>query len=107
MTSEQVEYNRIKNFWYAYEALAGDVQKLGKGIELAIEMQKKTMTEAIFLLEKRGVQACREFRYCLVKSESTQDKFFSHPLTLQKLAILMLTFLKVRDNKSLQNLIDN
>ena len=43
--SEEVEYNRIKNFWYAYEALAGDVQKLEKGIELAIEMQKKTMTE--------------------------------------------------------------
>jgi len=91
---EEVEYNRIKNFWYAYEALAGDVQKLDQGIELAIEMQKKTMTEAIFLLEKRGVQACKEFRYCLVKSESTQEKFFSHPLTLQKLAILMLTFLK-------------
>ncbi len=45
--SEEVEYNRIKNFWYAYEALAGDVQKLEKGIELAIEMQKKTMTEGI------------------------------------------------------------
>jgi len=102
LMTDGFEYNRIKNFWYAYETLSGDLQKLEKGIEMAIDMQKKTMNEALFLIEKRNIFTFEDFRYCLIKSENIQEKIFNHPLTLQKLAILMLTFFKEQRKNDIQ-----
>jgi hypothetical protein len=41
-----------------------------EGIELAKEFQKNLMQEAQYLIEKKAVIPCQEFRYALIKSDT-------------------------------------
>lgn len=50
---------------------------------MAIEFQKALITEANFLLEKKAILPCSDFRYVNISSDTLQEKkFFSHPFSL-------------------------
>jgi CDC45-like protein len=58
------------------------------------------MNEAIYLIEKKAISSCSQFRYCIINNSSNQEKYFHHPLTIQKLGILVMSFFKVQSHPS-------
>eukprot|EP00808_Paulinella_micropora_P021793 g56480.t1 len=79
-----------RNFWFAYDSLSSkNIKLFTRGIEMAIETQKAIVRQASAIIQKKTVQSSGPFRY-VVLEDSPDQKFFSHTLSLSKLALFMV-----------------
>ncbi|EGR33194.1 hypothetical protein IMG5_206854 [Ichthyophthirius multifiliis] len=92
---------RISNFWWAYEALqTGCCKMIMKGIEQAILFQKALVNEAKFTIERDLITSCSDFRFVKLNNDTnTQNVYFQHPYSLQKLAVFLMDIYKEKVKK--------
>lgn len=88
----------IRNFYTAFEALDySATAKLKHGIQLAMKQQQVIIHEASTIISHRQVRTGRRFRYVVLRHSSDLAWLSSHPVSLSKLALLLVEAL--RNNK--------
>ena len=80
----------IKNFYYAFDALDySHVDKLGRGIGIAMKQQQVILSEATMILSHRLLRYGRRFRYVVLRKGSDRDWLAGHACSLTKLALFL------------------
>lgn len=80
----------ILNFYYAFEALdTRGVEKLRRGISLAMKQQHVILTESTTILAHRLLRYGRRFRYVVLRNGSEVAWLAGHPFSLAKLALFI------------------
>lgn len=94
--SEEKVSERSKNFWLAFDALnLNQIALLQEGFNMALEFQKALVNESIYLIDKKEILSTRNYKYAILKSETLHEqKFFQHPHSLQKLALMLMDIYK-------------
>ncbi|KAL6070209.1 DNA replication initiation factor cdc45 [Balamuthia mandrillaris] len=93
-----------QNFWDAFDALAVqpnpsqafELERLNlKGIETAIELEKAVIRQGAAIIEKKIIVQAGPLRYLLLK-QTPDLHFFTHPLSLSKLALFLVEYMNER-----------
>ncbi|CAK81557.1 unnamed protein product (macronuclear) [Paramecium tetraurelia] len=92
---------KFQNFFCALDTLGSKSDDLfQQGVQMALEFQAALVDEANNLIENNELYPCKHFRYGILKNESPQQKkFFQHPQSLQKLALLLMDIYKEKGYK--------
>jgi len=78
------------------------------GIELAKRTQQLIVEQGISFVEKNEVKPFSSFRYVCMNKDNTRDqKFFQHPLSLQKLGVFICQIYQAQGKKDLPILLAN
>lgn len=93
----------------AYKSLESTkAEYLKLGIELAKRIQQLIVEQGISFVEKQEVKPYRSFRYIMMTKNNTREqRFFSHPLSLQKLGTFICQVYQAQGKKDLPILIAN
>ncbi|EGC39154.1 hypothetical protein DICPUDRAFT_27471 [Dictyostelium purpureum] len=79
-----------QNFWEAYDSISSkNIDLLKIGLKQSIELQKEITRQVAAMIEKRSVILSGPFRYAFI-TESSELKYFIHPLALTKLGLFMM-----------------
>lgn len=74
------------NFWNAYRSLSSQSTILEEGIDEAIDLQCAIVRQVSSLIQRKDILQTSRYRVAFIKSDSTDLKYFTHPLSLSKLA---------------------
>lgn len=81
----------IDSFNTAYDALSGKSLKiLQKGLSLSMSLQRAVVQQAVTMVEKRGLTLFKHFRYAFIRSSETDERLFTQPMALRKLASFLI-----------------
>ncbi|CAM9144349.1 unnamed protein product [Choristocarpus tenellus] len=81
----------MDSFNTAYDALSGKSPALmQKGLELSMSLQKAVVHQAVSMIEKRALNLNKHFRYAFIRSNETDERLFTQPLALGKLAAFLI-----------------
>ncbi|KAM9955226.1 hypothetical protein ACTFIW_000726 [Dictyostelium discoideum] len=79
-----------QNFWEAYDSISNkNIDLLKIGLKQSIQLQKEITRQVTSMIEKRSVILSGPFRYAFI-TESSDLKYFIHPLALTKLGLFMM-----------------
>ncbi|KAN0034856.1 hypothetical protein ACTFIV_001389 [Dictyostelium citrinum] len=79
-----------QNFWEAYDSISNkNIDLLKIGLKQSIQLQKEITRQVSSMIEKRSVILSGPFRYAFI-TESSDLKYFIHPLALTKLGLFMM-----------------
>ncbi|KAK5576630.1 hypothetical protein RB653_007774 [Dictyostelium firmibasis] len=79
-----------QNFWEAYDSISNkNIDLLRTGLKQSIQLQKEITRQVTSMIEKRSVILSGPFRYAFI-TESSDLKYFIHPLALTKLGLFMM-----------------
>lgn len=73
------------NFWNAYRSLSSTSNILEEGIDEAIDLQSAIVRQVSSLIQRKDVLQMGRYRVAFIK-DTTDLKYFMHPLALSKLA---------------------
>ncbi|KAJ4780107.1 Cell division control protein 45 [Rhynchospora pubera] len=92
--------SKTGSFWGAYSALSlNNLDKLKKGMELAIEVQRAILSQGSKAITKSGfIRSGRKFRWVKLEDPVDVEKL-GHPLALTKFSYFLLDALKERGAK--------
>jgi cell division control protein 45 len=74
------------NFWNAYRSLSHSNALIDEGIDEAIDLQCAIVRQVTAIIQRRDIVPVGKFRAGFVRSDSPDFKYFTHPLSLSKLA---------------------
>ncbi|EAR84925.3 CDC45-like protein (macronuclear) [Tetrahymena thermophila SB210] len=100
--NEKDIFDRIKNFWWAYETISSkEAVLILKGIDIAIQFQKAMVNEAKFVIDRDLITQCSDFRFLKLNNDTySQNQYFQHPYSLQKLALFLMGIFKEKQKSN-------
>ncbi|CAB1099702.1 unnamed protein product [Ectocarpus sp. CCAP 1310/34] len=88
---EEDEGGWIDSFNTAYDALSGKSSTLLKqGLSLSMSLQRAVVQQAVTMMEKRSLTLFKHFRYAFIRSSETDERLFTQPMALRKLAAFLI-----------------
>ncbi|CAM9154798.1 unnamed protein product [Ectocarpus sp. 8 AP-2014] len=88
---EEDEEGWIDSFNTAYDALSGKSPTLLKqGLSLSMSLQRAVVQQAVTMMEKRSLTLFKHFRYAFIRSSETDERLFTQPMALRKLAAFLI-----------------
>ncbi|CAM9438816.1 unnamed protein product [Ascophyllum nodosum] len=88
---ENDETGWVDSFNNAYDALAGkNLKILQQGLSLSMSLQRAVVQQAVTMVEKRSLTLFKHFRYAFIRSNETDERLFTQPLALRKLASFLI-----------------
>ncbi|CBJ26130.1 conserved unknown protein [Ectocarpus siliculosus] len=88
---EEDEEGWIDSFNTAYDALSGKSPMLLKqGLSLSMSLQRAVVQQAVTMMEKRSLTLFKHFRYAFIRSSETDERLFTQPMALRKLAAFLI-----------------
>ncbi|CAM9606757.1 unnamed protein product [Ectocarpus sp. 4 AP-2014] len=81
----------VDSFNTAYDALSGKSPTLLKqGLSLSMSLQRAVVHQAVTMMEKRSLTLFKHFRYAFIRSSETDERLFTQPMALRKLAAFLI-----------------
>lgn len=88
---EEDDEGWIDSFNTAYDALSGKSPALlQQGLSLSMSLQRAVVQQAVTMMEKRSVTLFKHFRYAFIRSSETDERLFTQPMALRKLAAFLI-----------------
>ncbi|CAM9217747.1 unnamed protein product [Sphacelaria rigidula] len=88
---EDDEQGWIDSFNTAYDALSGkSLALLQQGLSLSMSLQRAVVQQAVTMMEKRSLTLFKHFRYAFIRSSETDERLFTQPMALRKLAAFLI-----------------
>lgn len=85
------EESWVDSFNTAYDALSGKSPKLlQEGLSLSMSLQRAVVQQAVTMMEKRSLTLFKHFRYAFIRSSETDERLFTQPMALRKLAAFLI-----------------
>eukprot|EP00904_Undaria_pinnatifida_P002618 jgi/Undpi1/12357/HiC_scaffold_5.g02029.m1 len=89
--AEEDEEGWVDSFNTAYDALSGKSPALLKqGLSLSMSLQRAVVQQAVSMMEKRSLTLFKHFRYAFIRSSETDERLFTQPMALRKLAAFLI-----------------
>lgn len=81
----------MDSFNTAYDALSGKSPALlQQGLSLSMSLQRAVVQQAVTMMEKRSLTLFKHFRYAFIRSSETDERLFTQPMALRKLAAFLI-----------------
>lgn len=89
--ADEDEEGWIDSFNTAYDALSGkSLNLLQQGLSLSMSLQRAVVQQSVTMMEKRSLTLFKHFRYSFIRSSETDERLFTQPMALRKLAAFLI-----------------